>query len=156
MHVIAAKAVAFAEALEPEFKDYQQQVLANARCMSETLIDRNYKIVSGGTDNHLMLVDLIKQEVTGQDAEDALSRANITVNKNAVPNDPRPPRITSGLRIGTPAITTRGFKEAETAQLTGWIADILDGFSSPVELGGVISGVRKEVLELCERYPVYV
>lgn len=156
MHVIAAKAIAFAEALEPEFKDYQQQVLANARCMSETLIDRNYKIVSGGTDNHLMLVDLIKQEVTGQDAEDALSRANITVNKNAVPNDPRPPRITSGLRIGTPAITTRGFKEAETAQLTGWIADILDGFSSPEELGGVISGVRKEVLELCERYPVYV
>ncbi len=156
MHVIAAKAVAFAEALEPEFKDYQQQVLANARCMSETLIDRNYKIVSGGTDNHLMLVDLIKQEVTGQDAEDALSRANITVNKNAVPNDPRPPRITSGLRIGTPAITTRGFKEAETAQLTGWIADILDGFSSPEELGGVISRVRKEVFELCERYPVYV
>ena len=124
--------------------------------MSETLIDRNYKIVSGGTDNHLMLVDLIKQEVTGQDAEDALSRANITVNKNAVPNDPRPPRITSGLRIGTPAITTRGFKEAETAQLTGWIADILDGFSSPEELGGVISRVRKEVFELCERYPVYV
>jgi glycine hydroxymethyltransferase len=155
MHVIAAKAVALAEALEPEFKDYQQQVLTNARCMAQTLIDRGYKIVSGGTDNHLMLVDLIKQDVTGQDAEDALSRANITVNKNAVPNDPRPPRVTSGLRIGTPAITTRGFKEAETAQLTGWMADILDELSSPAELDALIDRVQEEVLELCGRYPVY-
>lgn len=155
MHVIAAKAVALAEALEPEFKDYQQQVLTNARCMAQTLIDRGYKIVSGGTDNHLMLVDLIKQDVTGQDAEDALGRANITVNKNAVPNDPRPPRVTSGLRIGTPAITTRGFKEAETAQLTGWMADILDELSSPAELDALIDRVQEDVLELCGRYPVY-
>ena len=123
--------------------------------MAQTLIDRGYKIVSGGTDNHLMLVDLIKQDVTGQDAEDALSRANITVNKNAVPNDPRPPRVTSGLRIGTPAITTRGFKEAETAQLTGWMADILDELSSPAELDALIDRVQEEVLELCGRYPVY-
>ena len=155
MHVIAAKAVALAEALRPEFKDYQQQVLVNARRMAETLIGRGYKIVSGGTDNHLMLVDLIKQEITGQAAEDALSRANITVNKNAVPNDPRPPRVTSGLRIGTPAITTRGFKEAETTELTGWIADILDELSNPAQVDSVIKRVQGEVLELCKRYPVY-
>ena len=155
MHVIAAKAVALAEALRPDFKDYQQQVLANARRMAETLIGRGYKIVSGGTDNHLMLVDLIKQEITGQAAEDALSRANITVNKNAVPNDPRPPRVTSGLRIGTPAITTRGFKEAETTELTGWIADILDELNNPAQVDSVINRVRGEVLELCQRYPVY-
>ena len=155
MHVIAAKAVALAEALRPDFKDYQQQVLGNARRMAQTLIDRGYKIVSGGTDNHLMLVDLIKQDITGQAAEDALSRANITVNKNAVPNDPRPPRVTSGLRIGTPAITTRGFKEAETAQLTGWIADVLDDLDNPARVDAVIDGVRGEVLELCQRYPVY-
>ncbi len=155
MHVIAAKAVALAEALRPDFKDYQQQVLGNARRMAQTLIDRGYKIVSGGTDNHLMLVDLIKQDITGQAAEDALSRANITVNKNAVPNDPRPPRVTSGLRIGTPAITTRGFKEAETAQLTGWIADVLDDLDSPARVDAVIDRVRGEVLELCQRYPVY-
>ncbi len=155
MHVIAAKAVALAEALRPEFKDYQQQVLANARRMAETLIGRGYKIVSGGTDNHLMLVDLIKQDITGQAAEDALSRANITVNKNAVPNDPRPPRVTSGLRIGTPAITTRGFKEAETTELTGWIADILDELSNPAQIDSVIKRVQGEVLELCKRYPVY-
>ncbi|MEE8238209.1 MAG: serine hydroxymethyltransferase [Gammaproteobacteria bacterium] len=155
MHVIAAKAVALAEALRPDFKDYQQQVLANARRMAETLIGRGYKIVSGGTDNHLMLVDLIKQEITGQAAEDALSRANITVNKNAVPNDPRPPRVTSGLRIGTPAITTRGFKEAETTELTGWIADVLDELSNPAQVDSVIKRVQGEVLELCKRYPVY-
>ncbi len=155
MHVIAAKAVALAEALRPEFKDYQQQVLVNARRMAETLIGRGYKIVSGGTDNHLMLVDLIKQEITGQAAEDALSRANITVNKNAVPNDPRPPRVTSGLRIGTPAITTRGFKEAETTELTGWIADVLDELNNPAQVDSVIKRVQGEVLELCKRYPVY-
>ena len=156
MHVIAAKAVALAEAMRPDFKVYQRQVLANARCMAETLIDRGYKIVSGGTDNHLMLVDLIKQEITGQAAEDALSRANITVNKNAVPNDPRPPRVTSGLRIGTPAITTRGFKENETSQLSGWIADVLDDVNDPAKVDSVINRVRGEVLELCQRYPVYV
>ncbi|MEE8543315.1 MAG: serine hydroxymethyltransferase [Gammaproteobacteria bacterium] len=155
MHVIAAKAVALAEAMRPDFKDYQRQVLANARRMAETLIDRGYKIVSGGTDNHLMLVDLIKQEITGQAAEDALSSANITVNKNAVPNDPRPPRVTSGLRLGTPAITTRGFTEAETTELTGWIADILDELNNPALVESVISRVRGEVLELCQRYPVY-
>ena len=155
MHVIAAKAVALAEAMRPDFKDYQRQVLANARRMAETLIDRGYKIVSGGTDNHLMLVDLIKQEITGQAAEDALSRANITVNKNAVPSDPRPPRVTSGLRIGTPAITTRGFGEAETNELTGWIADILDELNNPDQIESVINRVRGEVLELCQRYPVY-
>ena len=156
MHVIAAKAVALAEASRPDFKDYQLQVLANARRMAETLIDRGYKIVSGGTDNHLMLVDLIEQEITGQAAEDALSRANITVNKNAVPGDPRPPRVTSGLRIGTPAITTRGFKENETSQLSGWIADVLDDVNDPAKVDSVINRVRGEVLELCQRYPVYV
>ena len=155
MHVIAAKAVALLEALQPDFKDYQQQVLTNARCMAQTLADRGYKIVSGGTDNHLMLVDLIKQEITGQAAEDALSRANITVNKNAVPNDPRPPRVTSGLRIGTPAITTRGFKEVETAELTNWIADILDDLQDAADIESVINRVRGQVLELCGRYPVY-
>ena len=155
MHVIAAKAVALAEALQPDFKGYQQQVLSNAQRMAETLIDRGYKIVSGGTDTHLMLVDMIKQKITGQAAEDALGRANITVNKNAVPNDPRPPRVTSGLRIGTPAITTRGFKEAETIQLTGWIADVLDDLENPAQLDSVIDRVRGEVLELCQRYPVY-
>ena len=155
MHVIAAKAVALAEALQPEFSEYQQQVLDNARCMAQTLIDRGYKIVSGGTDNHLMLVDLIKQDITGQDAEDALSRANITVNKNAVPNDPRPPRVTSGLRIGTPAITTRGFGLDETAKLTGWIADVLDSLVNPSDLDSVVDRVRADVLELCGRFPVY-
>ena len=155
MHVIAAKAVALAEALQPEFSEYQQQVLDNARCMAQTLIDRGYEIVSGGTDNHLMLVDLIKQDITGQDAEDALSRANITVNKNAVPNDPRPPRVTSGLRIGTPAITTRGFGLDETALLTGWMADVLDSLVDPADLDSVVTRVRADVLELCGRYPVY-
>ncbi len=155
MHVIAAKAVALAEALQPEFAEYQQQVLDNSRCMAKTLIDRGYKIVSGGTDNHLMLVDLIKQDITGQDAEDALSRANITVNKNAVPNDPRPPRVTSGLRIGTPAITTRGFGVEETAKLTGWIADVLDSLADPANLDSVVERVQEEVLELCGRFPVY-
>ncbi len=155
MHVIAAKAVALAEALTPEFKAYQAQVLENARCMAQTLMDRGYKIVSGGTDNHLMLVDLIKQDITGQAAEDALNRANITVNKNAVPNDPRPPRVTSGLRIGTPAITTRGFQTAETVQLTNWIADVLDVLHDEDETEAVVNRVRSEVLELCRRFPVY-
>jgi glycine hydroxymethyltransferase len=151
MHVIAAKAVALKEALEPEFATYQKQVVVNANCMATTLIKRGYHIVCGGTDNHLMLVDLIKQGITGRDAEDRLHDANITVNKNAVPNDPRPPMQTSGLRIGSPAITTRGFKEAETEQMTNWMADVLDD----LENQATIDRVRGQVLELCERYPVY-
>ncbi len=155
MHVIAAKAVALREALEPEFKVYQQQVLDNARCMAQTLIERGYKIVSGGTDNHLMLVDLIKQDITGQDAEDCLGRANITVNKNAVPGDPRPPRVTSGLRVGTPAITTRGFGQAETRELTACMADVLDAVAEPARVEAVIADVRARVVALCQRHPVY-
>ena len=155
MHVIAAKAVALLEALEPEFKTYQKQVVENARCMAQTLIERGYKIVSGGTDNHLMLVDLIKQDITGQAAEDALSQSNITVNKNAVPNDPRPPRVTSGLRIGTPAITTRGFQVSETAQITNWIADVLDVLHDEKKTDVVTKKVRSDVIELCSRFPVY-
>ena len=155
MHVIAAKAVALLEALEPEFKLYQKQVVENARCMAQTLIERGYKIVSGGTDNHLMLVDLIKQDITGQAAEDALSQSNITVNKNAVPNDPRPPRVTSGLRIGTPAITTRGFQVSETAQITNWIADVLDVLHDEKKTEVVTKKVRSDVIELCSRFPVY-
>jgi glycine hydroxymethyltransferase len=155
MHVIAAKAVALAEALEPGFKEYQAQVLNNSRCMAEVMIERGYKVVSGGTDNHLILVDLIKQEVTGQDAETALSQANITVNKNSVPNDPRPPRVTSGLRIGTPAITTRGFKTKETMQLSNWIADILDCLSSDNNLQDTIVSVKKNAKDICDLFPVY-
>ena len=155
MHVIAAKAVALAEASRPEFRAYQVQVLANARRMASTLMDRGYKIVSGGTDNHLMLVDLIKQEITGQAAEEALSHANITVNRNAVPNDPRPPRITSGLRIGTPAITTRGFVEAQAEQLGHWIADILDVMHDDTAREAVVQRVRAGVRELSSRFPVY-
>ena len=155
MHVIAAKAVALLEALEPEFKTYQKQVVENARCMAQTLIERGYKIVSGGTDNHLMLVDLIKQDITGQAAEDALSQSNITVNKNAVPNDPRPPRVTSGLRIGTPAITTRGFQVSETAQITNWIADVLDVLHDEKKTDVVTKKVRSDVIELCSHFPVY-
>jgi glycine hydroxymethyltransferase len=151
MHVIAAKAVAFKEALEPEFKDYQHQVVVNAQAMASTIIERGYRIVSGGTENHLMLVDLIKQDITGKDAEAALGRANITVNKNAVPNDPKSPFVTSGLRIGTPAITTRGFTEAECRSLAGWICDILDN----IEDESVIDQTREKVLELCHNCPVY-
>ncbi len=151
MHVIAAKAVAFLEALQPEFKIYQQQVVANARAMADVLMDRGYKIVSGGTDNHLFLVDLIDKGITGKDADAALDRANITVNKNAVPNDPRSPFVTSGLRIGTPAITTRGFGLAETRAMTGWIADVLDD----IENEAVIDRVRGQVIDLCGRFPVY-
>ncbi len=151
MHVIAAKAVAFLEALQPEFKVYSAQVIANARSMTDVLKQRGYKIVSGGTDNHLFLLDLIDKNITGKDADAALGRAHITVNKNAVPNDPRPPAISSGLRIGTPAVTTRGFKEAEVRQLTHWIADVLDhmGDESAVER------VRAEVVKICRRFPVY-
>jgi glycine hydroxymethyltransferase len=151
MHVIAAKAIALKEALEPEFKTYQEQVLKNAKVMAEVLIERGYDIVSGGTENHLMLVSLIKQGITGKDADAALGRAYITVNKNSVPNDPQSPFVTSGLRLGTPAITTRGFREDETRQLTGWIADILDD----LENEETIERVRGQVLELCARFPVY-
>ena len=151
MHVIAAKAIALKEALEPGFKTYQEQVLKNAKVMAGVLMDRGYDIVSGGTENHLMLVSLIKQGITGKDADAALGRAYITVNKNSVPNDPQSPFVTSGLRLGTPAITTRGFREDETRQLTGWIADILDD----LENEETIDRVRGQVLELCARFPVY-
>jgi glycine hydroxymethyltransferase len=151
MHVIAAKAVAFKEALQPEFKAYQQQVVTNARAMAATLIERGYRIVSGGTDNHLFLVDLIDKDITGKDADAALGRANITVNKNAVPNDPRSPFVTSGLRMGTPAVTTRGFGVDECRVLAGWIADVLDDISNEE----TVRRVRAQVLELCGRFPVY-
>ncbi|HEX4909604.1 MAG: serine hydroxymethyltransferase [Permianibacter sp.] len=151
MHVIAAKAVAFKEALEPEFKAYQKQVVANAKAMAKVFMDRGYDIVSGGTDNHLMLVSLIAKDLSGKDADAALGRANITVNKNSVPNDPRTPFVTSGIRVGTPAITTRGFKEAETVQLTGWMCDILDDVTNEA----TIARVKAEVLKLTARFPVY-
>jgi glycine hydroxymethyltransferase len=151
MHVIAAKAVAFQEALQPEFKAYQQQVLANARAMAAAFQRRGYKVVSGGTDNHLFLLDLSDKRMTGKDADAALGQAHITVNKNAVPNDPRPPTITSGLRIGSPASTTRGFKETEMAQVAGWIADIIDAEGS----ADVVTRVRGEVAALCRKFPVY-
>jgi len=151
MHVIAAKAVAFKEAMEPEFKTYQQQVMKNAKRMADVLQERGYNIVSGGTDSHMFLVDLIDKDVTGKDADAALGRANITVNKNAVPNDPRSPFVTSGLRLGTPAVTTRGFGEDEVAQLAGWIADVIDN----IEDESVIDRVRGQVLEICQRFPVY-
>ena len=151
MHVIAAKAVAFKEALAPEFRDYQERVVANAKVLAETLIERGFPIVSGGTDNHLMLVSLLGREVTGKVADAALGRANITVNKNSVPNDPRSPFVTSGLRLGTPAITTRGFGAEETRNLGNWIADVVDNVDDEV----TIQRVRGQVLELCRRFPVY-
>jgi glycine hydroxymethyltransferase len=151
MHVIAAKAVAFLEALQPEFKAYSAQVIANARAMTKTLQKRGYRIVSGGTDNHLFLLDLVDKNITGKDADAALGRAHMTVNKNAVPNDPRPPAISSGLRIGTPASTTRGFKEAEAEQISLWIADILDRMGDE----STVDRVRGEVAALCRRFPVY-
>ena len=151
MHVIAAKAVAFKEALEPDFKAYQQQVVKNAQALAGTLIERGYDIVSGGTENHLILVSLIERGITGKDAEAALGRANITVNKNAVPNDPQKPFVTSGLRLGTPAVTTRGYTEADCVELGGWICDILDAPDDD----SVIDAVREKVLAQCRRYPVY-
>jgi glycine hydroxymethyltransferase len=154
MHVIAAKAVGFKEAQSPEFVEYQKQVVVNARAMAATFIERGIKIVSGGTDNHLMLVDLIGKPYTGKDADAALGAANITVNKNAVPNDPRSPFITSGLRVGTPAITTRGFGEAETIELTGWMCDVLEALENDTS-EQVIAEVKGKVLEVCGRYPVY-
>ena len=151
MHVIAAKAVAFQEALQPQFQAYARQVVANARALAAALQARGFRIVSGGTDNHLFLLDLTTKSVTGKDADAALGRAHITVNKNAVPNDPRPPAVTSGLRIGTPAITTRGFKEPEMQQLANWIADVLDHVGDE----SVVERVRAEVVTLCARFPVY-
>ncbi|RFA27011.1 serine hydroxymethyltransferase [Alkalilimnicola ehrlichii] len=151
MHVIAAKAVAFKEALQPEFKEYQQQVVANARAMASVIMERGYSVVSGGTDNHLFLIDLIDKGLTGKAADAALGAANITVNKNAVPNDPQSPFVTSGLRLGTPAITSRGFKEAEARELAGWICDVLDNIDSQE----TIEKVKGQVLEICKRFPVY-
>ena len=151
MHVIAAKAVAFAEALQPEFKIYQQQVLTNARAMADVIMQRGFKVVSGGTDDHLFLLDLVDKKLTGKEAEAALGAANITVNKNAVPNDPQSPFITSGIRIGTPAITTRGFGEREARDLAGWICDILSNIGD----NAVRERVKAKVLDVCNRFPVY-
>ncbi|MCK6370432.1 MAG: serine hydroxymethyltransferase [Gammaproteobacteria bacterium] len=151
MHVIAAKAVAFLEAMQPGFKVYQQQVKANARALAAGLARRGFSIVSGGTDNHMFLLDLVDKNITGKDADAALGRANITVNKNAVPNDPRSPFVTSGIRIGTPAITTRGFGAGEVEQLVAWISEVLGDIGDP----GRIARVRGEVVELCRRFPVY-
>ena len=154
MHAIAAKAVAFKEAMDPSFVDYQKQVVRNAQVMAETFNARGYNLVSGGTDNHLMLLDLRDKEYTGKDADAALGRAYITVNKNAVPNDPRSPFVTSGLRLGSPAITTRGFRDDETRQMTEWICDVLEGLESD-DPESVISAVREKVKALCARFPVY-
>jgi glycine hydroxymethyltransferase len=155
MHVIAAKAVAFKEALSPEFKDYQRQVVANARAMAEVFIKRGYKVVSGGTDNHLFLVDLVAKNVTGKDAEAALGKAHLTVNKNSVPNDPKSPFVTSGLRLGSPASTTRGFREKEMRDVAGWICDIVDAMSQQGDVDAAIVKARGQVEQLCARYPVY-
>ena len=151
MHVIAAKAVALKEAMEPAFTEYQQQVLQNARAMAEVMMARGYKVVSGGTDDHLFLVDLIDKGLTGKQADAALGAANITVNKTAVPNDPQSPFVTSGIRVGTPAMTTRGFGEVEARDLAGWMCDVMDD----VENQAVIDSVRSKVLEVCRRFPVY-
>lgn len=151
MHVIAAKAVAFKEALAPEFKNYQENVVKNARKMAETLISRGFKIVSGGTDNHLLLVDLTDKNLTGKQAEETLEQAHITVNKNTVPGETRSPFVTSGLRLGTPAITTRGFGLNEVAELSHWIADILEH----IDNANIISSTREKVIQLCSRFPVY-
>ncbi|MFM7119010.1 MAG: serine hydroxymethyltransferase, partial [Gammaproteobacteria bacterium] len=151
MHVIAAKAVCVKEAQSREFRAYQQQVLTNARVMAEGFQSRGFNVVSGGTDNHLFLLDLVSKGITGKDADAALGRAFITVNKNAVPNDPRSPFVTSGLRIGTPAVTTRGFREAECATLTGWMCDVLDDIGND----NMIETVRQRVIDICRRYPVY-
>ncbi len=151
MHVIAAKAVCFKEAMEPAFKEYQKQVVVNARAMCGVFQSRGFNIVSGGTDNHLFLLDLVSKDITGKDADAALGNAHITVNKNAVPNDPRSPFVTSGIRIGTPAITTRGFKEAEAKELAGWICDVLENMGDEK----TVQAVRAKVDAICKRFPVY-
>lgn len=151
MHAIAGKAVAFLEAQDPGFRDYQEQVVANARAMAETVMARGYDVVSGGTDNHLLLMDLVNKGLTGKEADAALEDAHITVNKNTVPNDPQSPFVTSGLRIGTPAITTRGFREAESRELAGWICDVLEHINDE----SVRRRVREQVTDICNRFPVY-
>ena len=151
MHVIAAKAICFKEAMSPEFKTYQQQVIKNAKAMAEVFMGRGFDVISGGTENHLFLLSLIKQDITGKDADAALGRAHITVNKNAVPNDPRSPFVTSGLRIGTPAVTTRGFNEADCRELAGWICDVLENINDD----SVIKRVSDQVKTICSRLPVY-
>lgn len=151
MHVIAAKAVAFKEAMEPEFKRYQQQVIKNAQTMAARFMERGVEVVSGGTDNHLFLVDLINKGITGKDLDAALGRVNITVNKNAVPNDPQSPFVTSGIRIGTPSVTTRGFREEEAAAVAGWICDVIDNMGDE----GTLERVKSEVKALCQRFPMY-
>ncbi|WP_038905257.1 serine hydroxymethyltransferase [Dickeya zeae] len=151
MHVIAGKAVALKEAMEPEFKTYQQQVAKNAKAMVEVFLSRGFNVVSGGTDNHLFLLDLVSKNLTGKEADAALGRANITVNKNSVPNDPKSPFVTSGIRIGTPAATRRGFKEVEVRELAGWICDVLDNINDEA----VIERVKQKVLDICGRFPVY-
>ncbi|HJF28615.1 serine hydroxymethyltransferase [Acinetobacter bohemicus] len=151
VHAIAAKAICFKEAMAPEYKEYQQQVVVNAKAMAEVLIARGYDVVSGGTENHLFLLSLIKQDITGKDADAWLGAAHITVNKNSVPNDPRSPFVTSGIRIGTPAVTTRGFGEAEVRDLAGWIADILDSKGDEA----VINTVKEKVAAVCAKFPVY-
>jgi glycine hydroxymethyltransferase len=151
MHVIAGKAVCFKEAMGEDFVAYQRQTLANASIMANQFMERGYRVVSGGTDNHLFLLDLVDKDITGKDADAALGRANITVNKNAVPNDPRSPFVTSGLRIGSPAVTRRGFKEAECVTLTGWMCDILED----IENDNMVGSVKQQVVELCRRFPVY-
>ena len=151
MHVIAAKAVAFKEALDPSFKTYQHQVKLNAQAMAQIFLDRGYNVVSGGTDNHLFLVDLIQKGITGKAADAALGAANITVNKNAVPNDPQSPFVTSGIRVGTPAITTRGFGESEATELAGWMCDVMDDVNN----SEIIESTKAKVVELCARFPVY-
>ncbi len=151
MHVIAAKAVAFKEALQPEFAQYQKQVVVNAQAMANAFIERGYKVVSGGTDNHLFLLDLVDKDITGKDADAALGRANITVNKNAVPNDPRSPFVTSGLRLGSPAITTRGFKEEQVEQMVGWMCEVLEN----IDDDDTINRIKGQVTALCKRFPVY-
>jgi glycine hydroxymethyltransferase len=151
VHAIAAKAICFKEAMAPEYKAYQQQVVVNAKAMAEVLIARGYDIVSGGTENHLFLLSLIKQDITGKEADAWLGAAHITVNKNSVPNDPRSPFVTSGIRIGTPAVTTRGFGEAEVRELAGWIADILDAKGDEA----VINAVKEKVAAVCAKFPVY-
>ncbi len=155
MHVIAAKAVSFKEAMQPEYKEYQKQVIVNARAMANTFIQRGYNIVSGGTDNHLFLVDLIDKGLTGKAADAALGAAHITVNMNAVPNDPQSPFVTSGIRVGSPAITTRGFNEADSIELANWMCDILDALAKDPDDTSVIDATRNKVAEICARLPVY-
>ena len=155
MHVIAAKAVAFKEAMEPDYKVYQQQVVSNARAMANAFIERGYNIVSGGTDNHLFLVDLIDKGLTGKAADAALGAAHITVNMNAVPNDPQSPFVTSGIRVGSPAITTRGFTEADSVELANWMCDVMDALAKDPEDQSVIDTTREKVAAICKRLPVY-